>query len=253
MARGSKLGKTGCGFVLVLAAVLIGLFSTGQKEPDKKPARSYEKQAIITSAPATRTALSTATEKPVILPTETIQPASKPTATQNALSGLDTSKYKELSTGDASDQVLAIKKRLQKLGYYSSTTLNASYTDHTVGVVKAFQRINGLPATGIADPKTQALLFSNMALMATGQASAASMVSTGRPSDHTKSIFQISGKESPDMTPQPDAPDTYVWVSRTGSKYHSRSTCSNMNNPTQISRSTAISRGLTPCKVCKPR
>lgn len=41
-----------------------------------------------------------------------------------------------------------------------------------------------------------------------------------------------------------------VWVSKTGKKYHSSSTCSNMKNPSQISLSSAKARGLTACSKC---
>lgn len=43
-----------------------------------------------------------------------------------------------------------------------------------------------------------------------------------------------------------------VWVSATGSKYHSRNNCGTMNpdTATQMSRSEAESKGLTPCKKC---
>ena len=43
-----------------------------------------------------------------------------------------------------------------------------------------------------------------------------------------------------------------VWVSATGSKYHSRNNCGNMNPDaaTQMSRSEAEAKGLTPCKKC---
>lgn len=43
-----------------------------------------------------------------------------------------------------------------------------------------------------------------------------------------------------------------VWVSATGSKYHSRNNCGTMNpdTATQMSRSEAEAKGLTPCKKC---
>ena len=41
-----------------------------------------------------------------------------------------------------------------------------------------------------------------------------------------------------------------VWIPQSGSKYHSNSGCSNMKNPSQISKSAAISRGYEPCKKC---
>lgn len=42
-----------------------------------------------------------------------------------------------------------------------------------------------------------------------------------------------------------------VWISTNGgTKYHSRSSCSNMDNPQQITISQAEARGFTPCKKC---
>ena len=40
---------------------------------------------------------------------------------------------------------------------------------------------------------------------------------------------------------------SYVWIPRTGSKYHSRSSCSNMKNPSNVKKSDAIARGYEPC------
>ena len=44
--------------------------------------------------------------------------------------------------------------------------------------------------------------------------------------------------------------ETYVYVSSSGSKYHSNSSCSNMKNPSKITKTEAESRGLSPCKKC---
>lgn len=41
-----------------------------------------------------------------------------------------------------------------------------------------------------------------------------------------------------------------VWIPKTGSKYHSSASCSNMKNPSQVSVSIAQSRGYEPCKKC---
>ena len=43
---------------------------------------------------------------------------------------------------------------------------------------------------------------------------------------------------------------TMVWISKTGKKYHRNSGCSNMKNPSQVSKSVAEGRGLTPCSKC---
>ena len=58
--------------------------------------------------------------------------------------------------------------------------------------------------------------------------------------------------EAPEPTPEPtpNQSETTVWVSKTGSKYHSYSGCSNMKNPDQITKTEAESRGLAPCKKC---
>ncbi len=54
-------------------------------------------------------------------------------------------------------------------------------------------------------------------------------------------------------TPAPAEPqqqEVMVWISATGSKYHSRASCSNMKNPSQVTLEEAQALGLTPCKKC---
>lgn len=41
-----------------------------------------------------------------------------------------------------------------------------------------------------------------------------------------------------------------VWIPKSGSKYHNRSGCSNMKNPTQVTKEEAEDRGYEPCKKC---
>lgn len=41
-----------------------------------------------------------------------------------------------------------------------------------------------------------------------------------------------------------------VWIPQSGSKYHSNSSCSGMNNPTRVTISEAQSMGYEPCKKC---
>lgn len=55
-----------------------------------------------------------------------------------------------------------------------------------------------------------------------------------------------------EATTQPTEPtEEMVWIpTGGGTKYHSRSSCSNMNNPTHVPISQAIARGFTPCKRC---
>lgn len=41
-----------------------------------------------------------------------------------------------------------------------------------------------------------------------------------------------------------------VWIPKSGKKYHNKSSCSNMKNPSQVTQSIAEARGYTPCKKC---
>lgn len=49
---------------------------------------------------------------------------------------------------------------------------------------------------------------------------------------------------------QQQAQGSMVWIPRSGSKYHSNSSCSNMKNPSQVSISQAQASGYEPCKKC---
>lgn len=44
--------------------------------------------------------------------------------------------------------------------------------------------------------------------------------------------------------------EVMVWIPSSGTKYHSRSGCSNMKNPSQVTLEKAQSWGYTPCKKC---
>lgn len=47
-----------------------------------------------------------------------------------------------------------------------------------------------------------------------------------------------------------EVPVQMVWIPNSGSKYHSRSGCSNMKNPTQVTIDQAVNMGYQPCKKC---
>ena len=47
-----------------------------------------------------------------------------------------------------------------------------------------------------------------------------------------------------------DTSSGMVWVPKSGSKYHSSSTCSGMKNPSYVTLSEAISSGYTACSKC---
>ena len=44
--------------------------------------------------------------------------------------------------------------------------------------------------------------------------------------------------------------DVLVWIPKSGSKYHSKSNCSRMKNPRQVSLETAVEAGYGPCSKC---
>lgn len=43
---------------------------------------------------------------------------------------------------------------------------------------------------------------------------------------------------------------TYVWISYSGSKYHSNPNCSGMKGPSQVTLDAAIAMGKEPCSKC---
>ncbi len=61
-------------------------------------------------------------------------------------------------------------------------------------------------------------------------------------------------KSSPESATSDSTNDTVVgvtvYISKTGKCYHSKSTCSNMKNPSAVSIEKAISMGREPCSKC---
>lgn len=55
---------------------------------------------------------------------------------------------------------------------------------------------------------------------------------------------------TPTPSSKPETSAAYVWIPKTGSKYHRTSTCSNMKNPSYVTIEQAISRGYTKCSKC---
>ena len=57
-------------------------------------------------------------------------------------------------------------------------------------------------------------------------------------------------EEDLNTSSSPGTSEPMVWISKTGSKYHSKSSCSNMKTPSEVSKSQAESKGLTACSKC---
>ena len=69
--------------------------------------------------------------------------------------------------------------------------------------------------------------------------------------------FTVTDKTNPELTASitivvegVDETGNYVWISRTGTKYHLYPNCSNMKTATLICKDDAIEEGYEPCKIC---
>lgn len=69
--------------------------------------------------------------------------------------------YVTLQLGDKSEDVKKMQIRLKKLGYLNEKGCTGYYGNVTEKMIKFFQKKAGLDATGIADPKTLEVLFSD--------------------------------------------------------------------------------------------
>ena len=76
---------------------------------------------------------------------------------------LMSAQYRVLRHGDDGEDVKRLQQELKDLKFLSANA-TGKYRDMTVTAVKAFQKHNGLEATGEADLDTQKLLFSGTAL-----------------------------------------------------------------------------------------
>ena len=89
---------------------------------------------------------------------ETLEPIA--TAQETPSPTLEESVFRTLKRGDTGEDVLRLNQRLNALGYLSGEIQN-KFTGKTKLAVKTFQKTVGLPNNGIADEKTQELLFSD--------------------------------------------------------------------------------------------
>lgn len=132
--------------------------------------------------------------------------------------------YTALEKGDKGNEVIMLQTRLAELGYYTQPIAD-NYGSNTINAMKAFEKAAGLKQDGKASVEDQKKLFA--------------------PDAPEKGISKKTSDASDETTST-----QMVWVSKTGSKYHKKSSCSNMKNPSKVSLETAKSRGLTKCKIC---
>lgn len=72
--------------------------------------------------------------------------------------------FQVLQMGSSCEEVRTMKKRLQELGYYRSTSFTKKFTEDTRDVLMTFQQVNGLEQTGTLTEETYILLYSDTAL-----------------------------------------------------------------------------------------
>ena len=67
---------------------------------------------------------------------------------------------------------------------------------------------------------------------------------------HTTPESSEEPKEDTSPSQSSDGDETMVWIPNSGTKYHSKASCSNMKNPTQVTESEAKAKGYSRCKKC---
>ena len=120
--------------------------------------------------------------------------------------------YRTLRKGDKGDDVLALKRRMRELDYFTSDKLSDAYNDTMVSRIKELQEKNGLKATGIATPELQELIFSDDCVPKNGTAAASAAASE----PHTFTMPKPAGKGAPEPDEDGflDADEPYVYASR---------------------------------------
>lgn len=174
----------------------------------------------------------TPTFSPSAMPTSTPSPtpATKPTATITATqtpipTSMPTSTPTSLKKGAKGDAVAKLQQRLADLGYLSGTP-DGVYGDGTKAAVKNFQKNNSLTVDGVAGAATISALYSDTAL------------------------YKPLETEAPEKQAVKSGSTSYVWITKTGEKYHRISNCGNTKNSKKVTLQDAKDMGYTRCKNC---
>ena len=119
-------------------------------------AASQGRWAIVTNAIEQLENATSAAVLTAILNGEQVTVAAEPTPAPTP----EPVTYETLAKGAKSDAVLELQNRLYELGFLMDDR-DGAFGSKTQTAVKSFQEYAGLEATGIADPQTQTLLFSD--------------------------------------------------------------------------------------------
>lgn len=137
-------------------------------------------------------------------PTPIISPTPEPTPT---LTPAPTLSYNELAKGSRGEEVEKLQKRLNELGY-SVGAADGVFGNKTKSAIEAFQSLNGLKATGVADHETQVLLFSSNAIKPTPTPKP---TATPKPTSASKKKSGSSSSYSGNLLTAEDCKDLAKW------------------------------------------
>lgn len=84
---------------------------------------------------------------------------------------------------------------------------------------------------------------------ATGESFLDEVKTTSAPTT-TKKTETTTKEQTTAVVIEDDEASEMVWIPQSGSKYHSKSTCSKMKDPTRVTLSEAKAQGFTPCGRC---
>lgn len=153
--------------------------------------------------------------------------------------------YDDIKKGSKGENVSLLQERLIDLGYLEGEPTGV-WDNASIMAMKAYEKVMGIKKQdGAASAEEQKGVFSESAPSkpiptpkVTPTPKPPKATATPKP---TATVQRISDDEE-DM----------VWIPKTGKKYHSKSSCSNMKSPSHVSLSVAKSKGLTPCSKCNP-
>ena len=135
------------------------------------------------------------------------------------LGAAQAAEYRTLREGDKGSDVLALKRAMYYLGYFTSLNFGDNYNAVTAERVRQLQRMNGLEETGEADPALQELVFSGMAVPTKG-APKPTVVPTPVPTpvvpQGTPDVPEVAAEDAPYVYTDTD---DGLWIYRTADLY----------------------------------
>lgn len=136
-----------------------------------------------------------------------------------------------IKKGDQGESVVEIQRRLLDLGYLISSA-DGSFGPGTEQAVLNFQAVNGLVSEGVVNENTYNKMFSSEA-----KRYVAPIPTAAARQDSTSAVTRSSQER-------------WVWITKTGKRYHSKSNCGSTKSAWQVTLEEAERKGLTPCGKC---